>query len=149
MIFTSIKNSVVGTYCSTYIYIYVTHYIVFYFVHSFLDMAGNCFWFMIARRKIVIMTKSLIPHLINSFIRLLMIISGLCLIGLSIFDVSLLCFYSWGYWEFLYCAIAEWVMVLGCILFTLVIALETQTYEDVLVRSKIRNITTIQLMKQV
>ncbi|CAH8479278.1 DNA-damage regulated autophagy modulator 1, variant 2 [Schistosoma haematobium] len=190
--------------------------------YALFNMAGNCFWFVIARRKIVIMTKSLIPHLINSFIRLLMIISGLCLIGLSIFDMenyneihylmtvgnftchvlsvlfgcclvakyfekpfwfscfrlllivqmvigAMLFVYfnviglpllntsniyrmkptDGGYWEFLYCAIAEWVMVLACILFTLVIALETQTYEDVLVRSKIRNITTIQLMKQV
>ncbi|CAH8446185.1 unnamed protein product [Schistosoma bovis] len=190
--------------------------------YALFNMAGNCFWFMIARRKIVIMTKSLIPHLINSFIRLLMIISGLCLIGLSIFDMenyggihflmtvgnfichgmSILlgcylmakyfekplwfCYFrltlivkmlistisyvyfnviglpllstlnvyrmkptDGGYWEFLYCAIAEWILVLACLLFTLVIALETQTYEDVLARNKTRNITTIQLMKQV
>uniref|UniRef100_A0A3Q0KPB2 Serpentine receptor class gamma n=1 Tax=Schistosoma mansoni TaxID=6183 RepID=A0A3Q0KPB2_SCHMA len=190
--------------------------------YALFNMAGNCFWFMIARSKIVNMTQSLIPHIINSSIRLLMIISGLCLIGLSIFDMenynethylmtvgnftchvlSILfgcclvakyfekpfwfsCFRlmlivkmvigamsfvyfnviglpllstlniyrmkptDGGYWEFLYCAIAEWVLVLACILFTLAIALETQTYEDILVRSKTRNITTIQLMKQV
>ncbi|CAH8481066.1 unnamed protein product [Schistosoma rodhaini] len=190
--------------------------------YALFNMAGNCFWFMIARSKIVNMTQSIIPHIINSSIRLLMIISGLCLIGLSIFDmenygrihflmavgsftchgISMLlgcylmakyfekplwfCYFritlivkmligaisfvyfnviglpllstlniyrmkptDGGYWEFLYCAIAEWVLVLACILFTLAIALETQTYEDILVRSKTRNITTIQLMKQV
>ncbi|CAH8459876.1 unnamed protein product [Schistosoma turkestanicum] len=190
--------------------------------YAVFNMAGNYFWFVMVKSKISNMTQSLIPHIINSIIRLLMIISGFCLIGLSIFDMenyngihylmtvgnfschvlSILlgcylvakyfekpiwfcCFRlmlivkmvigalsftyfniiglpllqtsniyrmqptDGGYWEFLYCAIAEWVLVLGCVLFTLVIALETRTYGDMLVRTKTRSITTIQLMKEV
>ncbi|KAH8850864.1 hypothetical protein KSF78_0000648 [Schistosoma japonicum] len=190
--------------------------------YSIFNIGGNCFWFVIARNKILNVTQLLIPHILNSFIRLLMFTSGLCLIGLSIFDMedyngthylmtvgnftchvlSILlgcclmakyfensfwfcCFRfmlimnmitaavsfvyfnmlglpllnttniyrmqptDGGYWEFIYCAIAEWVLVTGCILFTLIITLETQRYGDILVRTKTRNSLSVQLMKVV
>ncbi|CAH8829741.1 unnamed protein product [Trichobilharzia szidati] len=190
--------------------------------YSIFNTAGNWFWFRIVKTKISNMSKSLIPHLVNSFIRILMTISGLCLTGLSIFDMEK---YNWhhylmtvcnffchglsamlggcllfkyfedsrwfwcvrfiltikmllsaiafvyfnflglpvldtlniyrmlptdgGYWEFVYCAMAEWVMVATCILYTLVIALETNKYGRSVMRTVSRDTSTVQLLRNV
>nr|CAH8827395.1 unnamed protein product [Trichobilharzia regenti] len=190
--------------------------------YSIFNTAGNWFWFQIVKTKISNMSKSLIPLFINSIIRLLMTISGLCLTGLSIFDMEE---YNWhhylmtvcnffchglsitlggclmlkyfedshwfwcirftmtvemifsaiafvyfnftglprldtlniyrmlptdgGYWEFVYCAMAEWVMVATCIVYTLVIALETNKYGKSLMRTVSRDTSTVQLLRNV
>ncbi|CAH8444437.1 unnamed protein product [Heterobilharzia americana] len=190
--------------------------------YAILNTAGNWLWFIMAKSKISNITQSSIPQAINSTIRILMTISGLCLIGLSIYDMEeyngshylmTVCHFGchvlsislggclmakyfensyWfccvrflivltmitgaiafvyfnfiglplldtyniyrmeptdgGYWEFIYCAMAEWVLVSGCVLFTAVIALETNKYGNTMVRTTTKDPLTVQLLKHV